>query len=561
MTRTNLISKRVLLLSGTIALAVACIYLPALQNEFVFWDDYEYIVNNEQIRSLDWPMVTSVLFGFDAVRYWLPLVWISYAVEYHFVQSSPILYHLDNILLHALNTFFVCMLTVKLIATDRLIRRLPGLPQAPLMVACLAVGIGYGLHPLRVESVAWVAERKDVLSSCFSLGTLLCYLSYGTARIAPSAAAARSGKREYLLSLLCFILALMSKPMVVTLPAVLFIIDWLPLRRFDGKEQISRLLLEKAPFLAGSLLVSFITHAALKSTLMMPFPLPERLVYSGQWICGYLRNMLWPFYLSTYYEYPARNVELMTPQFLAPLIGILAVTALACAVARKSIVVRYALAAWGSFLITLLPVLGIFQMTGSQAMADRFTYLPAIGPTVLAAAGLCWLCANLAERSGSARRPFAIIAGGLTIVAMLYATLTLRMIAVWHDTESLWSRAIMMDPHGASRAYFHRGDYFATIGQYDEAAMDLTRSLEAADLKGYSIVHRILSARGDVWEKMGRYDDSLRDYTEAISRSPVPEVHYYLQRASLLEKLGRSAEAEKDRGVVRSMVSRNGVGG
>jgi hypothetical protein len=214
--------------AAAVALLTLLVYLPALQNEFVDWDDNVYIFDNPYIRSLDMAFFKWAFWGFHAAN-WHPLTWASHALDYAVWGLNPLGHHLTSISLHALNTFLVVALVTRLLDAYNTKQNRPALNDRMVLIAAATTGLLFGLHPVHVESVAWVSERKDVLCALFFLLSLLSYLSYVSSNT----------QKTYLLSLGFFVLALLSKPMAVTLPVVLLILDWYPYGRIRSFKTFS----------------------------------------------------------------------------------------------------------------------------------------------------------------------------------------------------------------------------------------------------------------------------------------------------------------------------------
>src|SRR5512139_1367135 len=243
------------LLAVSVSIISFFIYLSALQNQFIHWDDDRYIFENPHIRSLGPAFFKWAFFDFYAGN-WHPLTWISHALDYAVWGLSPMGHHLTNNILHAVNTFLVVLLTVRLLEVLKERREAEGahtfLDDRGISIAGGVTGLLFGLHPLHVESVAWVSERKDLLCALFFLLSIMTYMSYVSDR----------NNRSYVLSLVFFILALMSKPMAVSLPIVLLILDWYPFERFGSLDTFRKVLIEKIPFIALSFASAVLTVLA-----------------------------------------------------------------------------------------------------------------------------------------------------------------------------------------------------------------------------------------------------------------------------------------------------------
>ncbi|MGD0886439.1 MAG: hypothetical protein ABSA46_16485, partial [Thermodesulfovibrionales bacterium] len=220
-------------LAAFVSLITFSVYLPALRNVFVSWDDDLYVINNLHIRSLNWAFFKWAFFGFHAIN-WHPLTWISHAFDYAVWGLNPLGHHLTNNILHAMNTFLVVLLCIKLLEMwkERSMPEAasPFLDERRIMIAAGVTGLLFGLHPLHVESVAWVAERKDLLCGLFFLLSISAYVKHVRALVSEpleeKKAASLFFNRSYLVSLVFFVLALLSKPMAVSLPVVLLLLDW-----------------------------------------------------------------------------------------------------------------------------------------------------------------------------------------------------------------------------------------------------------------------------------------------------------------------------------------------
>jgi len=396
-------------------LTIIC-YAAVRRHEFVDFDDPVYIVDNQMIHdgvtldSLRWALTTGYAGN------WHPLTWVSHMIDCQLfgVESGP--HHLINLGLHCLNTALLFVV----------LQWMTGQRWASAFVAAL-----FAVHPLHVESVAWVSERKDVLSTLFWILTLLVYTWY-----------ARRGRWwRYALVMLTLSLGLMAKPMLVTLPVVLLLLDYWPLGRykpaFNGHWQLGFLAAEKVPLLALSAISSLLTikmqsgEGAIAS--LERWPLVFRFGNVVLAYVAYLRDLLWPVNLA--YFYPPHEIQWQTAWqwLLAAAAMMLLVLCSACAV----LLVRrapFVFVGWLWFIITLIPVIGIVQV-GEQARADRYMYVPLIGPEIIVA----WLGLSLGGSSVAARR-VVIVLGVVAIAACI--PLTMRQVDTWRDSESLFTRAL-----------------------------------------------------------------------------------------------------------------------
>jgi energy-converting hydrogenase Eha subunit A len=509
------------------------VYLPALRNQFVYWDDNLYVFENPNIRSLDAGFFRWAFFGFH-VSNWHPLTWISHAVDYALWGLNPLGHHLTNIVLHAINTALVVMLALKLLefVRERSARKGSGsfLNNRTFLIAAGTTGLLFGIHPVHVESVAWVAERKDLLCALFFLLSVLAYAN-AVRRTGHSAESKRLTPGSLLSALCFFILALMSKPMAVSLPVVLLILDWYPFNRIRSLKMFRASIVEKLPFIFLSLLSSLLTILAQRegnSMASLAFvPLSTRLLVAGQSLVGYLEKMLLPLNLTPLYIYP-KDVSLFSFKYVSTLFLVLGITAACAVLARKR---KFCLSVWGFYVVTLIPVLGIIQV-GNQPMADRYAYLPSLGPFLLAGVGAAWISEkSLREKQrGFFLRGFSV-AMALMLVCCL-SILTVRQTAIWKDSLSLWTYVIEKGPGKIPLAYNNRGMVFFKAGVFDKAIADFDQAIgmDPEYAKAYY-------NRGSTYDKMGELDKAIVDYRKTISLDPYYyEAHYFLDQA--LKKTG-----------------------
>lgn len=446
-----------------IFILVLIVYRGALENGFVNWDDHEYVYENPLIQSLSahnlWEMVT----GFHAGN-WHPLTWFSHAIDYQLFGLDPWGHHLTSILLHALNTCLVFVLFLKLCevaARDRF-------AEKNVWIVGALAALVFGLHPLRVESVAWVAERKDLLCAFFFLSTVLLYLSY------QSATSTKKRKRFYLLSIFTFVLALLSKPMAVTLPVVLLLLDAFPLDRFQSRIDVRKVLLEKFPFFLLSLLSVILTVLAQKSgaaiRTLEESGLGDRVLNAVRSVSFYLEQTLWPGQLVPFYPFP-ENLSLASGAVLGSALVILAITVSTWVLWRKG--KKLAGVAWLYYLVTVSPVIGIVQV-GGQAAADRYTYLPTLSLYLLLGALVVWA---LEVKRASFKNFLSVgaLAAGVVVLILLGA-LTVRQIPVWKNGETLWQEVIREFPETAARAYMNLGFIYFNEGSFEKAEAQFKRA-------------------------------------------------------------------------------------
>ena len=493
------------------------VFLPTLQNEFINWDDDYYVYDNQYIQL---PLRNVLKWAFlnFYISSWHPLTWISHAVDYTVWGLNPLGHHLTNNLIHALNAFLVVFLSIGLIEYDRkrettehLSEPFPG--KREILIAGAATGLLFGIHPLHVESVAWISERKDVLSSLFFCLSILSYIRYAACMDNRGKAVSEFFNRYYLLTFMLFICALLSKPMVVTLPAVLLILDWFPFQRIQSLGTFGAVLKEKLPFFVLSFAASVVTVLA-QSEAIKPLEassFPTRLIISSKAIVLYLGKMVLPLDLIPFYPYPD-YVSLLSLKYLLPVSAVIVITLICIIFLLRGRKVW--LAVWGYFIITLLPVLGLIQV-GRQSMADRYTYLPSLGPFLILglAAAFGYRKLHLLKK-WRLRKEFI---GGLLSILLLVSLsfLTVMQITIWKDSLTFWNYVIENTAGQLSFAYGNRGIAYKIAGKYDLAMNDLGTAL--ALQPDYP---EALLSRGHVYAAKRMYGRAIEDFTKAIALKP-----------------------------------------
>lgn len=484
--------------------------MPALRNGFVEWDDAAYVYANPDIqRGVDLGFLKWVLTA-RTVDNWHPLTIISYAIDYSIWGLDPWGYHLVNIIFHAVNTFLVFVLTLKVSESLLSGPEGRGVDIYTLIAASIA-SLLFGLHPLHVESVATISERKDLLCAFFFLLSLLAYFKYKVSF------SSRRKAFHYIATLLLFIFAIMSKPMAITLPLVLLLIDFSLLGKFSNSgtytAKIKGIILEKIPFFIVSVFSAYVTIWAQEKQLFPAYALPlaYRLDIVVRGYAFYLKKMLVPVALAPLYPLPSRS-DFFNSGFLISLFVLLAVTVFSALVARK----RLYLTAWLYYLITLLPVIGFIQV-GAQAAADRYAYIPSL--SIFMAAGFC--AAGVVER---AQKKTGRLAAAAVLVALVFvlAFLTVRQEAVWKDTVSEWSHEIELYPGRIFPAYKQRGMAYAREGEYLKALEDFNKA--AGLYQEDAVLYRF---RGIVYGQMNNLGQAINDLRKAVSLDPNDAENYY----------------------------------
>ena len=486
-----------------LALLTLLVYLPVRGHGFVSYDDPIYVTGNRHVQAgltgagLHWAFTTF------AAGNWHPLTWLSLMLDRQLFGPSPAGPHLVNVLFHVANAVLLFVL----------LRGSTGVRWPAALAAAL-----FALHPLHVESVAWVAERKDVLSAFFFLLSLLAYRSYVTH-------GSESGTGYYLTGLLCFALGLMSKPMLVTLPLVLLLLDYWPLQRFSAAT-LQRLLLEKLPFFALSAVSCVVTFAAQKQggavRSLSSFSVNERLANAVVAYARYLGKTFWPVNLAVPYPHPGHWPAGAVAGATILMVGL---SAVALWSGRRF---RFALTGWFWFVGMLIPTIGLIQVS-NQAMADRYSYLPLIGVFIV----IAWGAAE-AVRHWRLPKPAVAMAAGLAVAAC--AAQTEGQLSYWHDTGSLFRHTLAVTK-GNALAHNNLGNVLLDNQQADEAVAQFKQAL--AIQPDYADAHVNL---GNARLQQGRVDEAMAEFQLALNLQPdSAEAHYNLGNA-LLQK-GRPDEA------------------
>jgi protein O-mannosyl-transferase len=530
---------RVRLGALAVGFLVVLLYLPALRNGFVGWDDDIYVYNNPQIRSL---APSALLRAFTHVHAasgnWHPLTMISHAVDYAIWGLRPLGHHLTSILLHGLNAALVVLVAVRLLQARAVGR---ALSRPAMLAAGVVAGLLFGLHPLHVESVAWVSERKDLLSALFYLLGVLSYMRYA----GHAAAAIRPWTdRRYLATLLCFVLSLLSKPMALSFPLVLLIIDWYPLRRLEDAG-VRRLLLEKIPFFLLDLGLATVTVLAQSASgafrPLAEVTLGTRVLVATKAAAMYLAKTALPTGLLPFYSYPT-HVSLLSWEFGVPVVVMTAAVVACLATVKRRPVFAAVLA---SYAVVLLPVLGIVQI-GPQAMADRYTYLPSVSLVAFVGAGFGILWDRQIVASAWWKKA-AVLTASLILLGLL-SWQSVRQIGVWKNSETLWSRVLQHEPWN-TEAYNNRASYYYDLGEYEKALADYDSALRVQPSLGPAHASKRRSAyfndRAVTYVRLGRYAEALADESQAISLRPT-EASNYFNRGNIYFLAGHYPEARDD---------------
>ena len=505
----------VLVLFGIIVL----IFLPSAGNDFVEWDDHAFVVKNPHIqtislRSLMW-MATTFYQGA-----WHPVTWLSHATDLAVGGTNPAYHHIINVLIHALNVIIFFLLTLKLqyIADVRSDLRL---------ITAFTAALLFGIHPLRVESVAWVAERKDVLCSLFYLGSLFAYISYAQSKLTHT----RGG--YYCAALALAILACMSKSMAITLPVTLILLDYFPLNRISRLPG-SRRIIDKAPFFIVAVISGVLgTMAATETSLPLSVvPIDVRIMNAFYGIVFYLQKSLLPQHLSPLYQLEV-GANYFSPKYIGSALFVIAITIATVWKALKG--ERLWLTVWLWYLILLAPALGFF-LPYRHAFADRYSYLPTLSLWLLVGIGVAWLWNWLGdlklEKLGR-----ALVVVLVSIIALVYGIQTRGQISVWKNSDTLWSNVIARSDPVPAVAYFGKGKALEDKGNLDAAMAQYQLAYSANPGNA-----RYLAKIADVMARKGDLGEALRLYEQIRDKDPSNPVNH-VNIGRVLSMMGRHRAA------------------
>jgi len=495
--------------------------------DFVRYDDSDYVYENPHV--LNGITGDSIIWAFTTnhTGYWHPLTWLSYMLDCQLFGKNPGPMHLINLFLHLANTLLLFAVLRKMTGST-------SSPQAGALWPSAFVAAAFAIHPMHVESVAWIAERKDVLSTLFLLLTLAAYVSY----------VRRRGLIRYVLTLLLFALGLLAKPMLVTLPFLLLLLDYWPLNRFSiadpeksegfpglsprnffeisegcrlsidisknrkseiGNWKFFRLLIEKIPFLVLAAVSSVITFLAqLKSSTVAPInalPLKDRIANAFLSYTRYTGKLFWPQNLAVFYPFDANSFAFWQVAMCVLLLIMIFILVIRFGRNRK-----YLPVGWFWFAGTLVPVIGLVQV-GGQAYADRYTYIPYIGLFIMLAWGLPELLSKWPYRK------FAL--GMAATMALIVTGIAANaQVSNWNNSITLFSHAIKVT-HNNATAHNNLGNAYLNLGRYQDAVESFKQAIRIKP--GLTEAHINL---GTAYNKLGRYQDAIEAYKQAIRIKP-----------------------------------------
>jgi Tfp pilus assembly protein PilF len=502
--------------------AVLLVYWQVGDHEFINYDDNAYITDNAQVqkgltsKGIIWAFTTS------HTGNWHPLTWISHMLDCELYGLNPEGHHLTNVLFHMANAILLFVV----------LRWMTGAIWRSGLVAAL-----FALHPLHVESVAWVAERKDVLSTFFWMLTMVAYVHYVN----------RPGGKRYLLVLITFALGLMAKPMLVTLPFVLLLLDYWPLNRFkpravtgsvedqplgfrnsgDDKSPILKAVMEKTPLFLMSLFSCVVTvmaqqgAGAISTLQIVPFKL--RIANGLVSVVAYMGKMIWPQDLAVFYPHPVSDLQIWKPVVAGLFLLILSTVALW--VAQRC---RYVLVGWLWYLGTLVPVIGLVQV-GEQAMADRYTYVPLIGLFIV----VVWGFADLVKGWRSRRWVVSVSAAVMVLTLMAGSWL---QVTHWKNSIKLFKHALDVTTNNYV-AHYTLGNALALQGNLTGSVSHYNKALQIHP--NFAEAHNNL---GNALALQGNLTGAISHYNKALQINPDhAEAHRNL--AVGLDRQGRHQEA------------------
>lgn len=475
-------------------------FSPCLKNGFVNFDDSIYITQNPTVRDLSIGGISKI---FTTAQYGLynPLVFLSFAFEYRFFKLNPVVYHTTNLVFHLFNVMLVFWLFF-------LLTRKIGV--------AFIVSLLFGIHPLHVESVAWITERKDMLYSFLFLGAVISYVYY----------LKKSKIKFYYLCLLLFILSLLAKPMGITLPFLLLLLDYFFNVKYDKNNSA-----QKIPFViiaAIASMESILINGKLDLKYGLSYNLFDNFLIAAHGLLFYIYKLFLPINLSCFYPYPQKNGNLLPLEFLLSPIGVVLFITIMVVSFRQSKKIFFGL---GFFLITILPVLQ-FIPVGPVIAADRYTYIPTLGIFYLISVGLFWVYARKIKNSIFLKNLFIAILIATTSTLML---LTWKRCQVWKDSTVLWSDVLKKYPNVAT-AYNSRGAELLIKKEYAKAFFDFRRAINFDP-----IYYEAYFNLGSLYDDLGKYTEATKFVLKTLQIDPSYFKAYDLL-CVLYGKMGKHSE-------------------
>lgn len=465
---------------GCLVFAAAVVtFWPGVSGDFLNWDDRENVVTNPGVHGLG-PAQLKWMWSGVVLGHYIPLTWMSFGLNYVLGGLNPWGYHVLNLCLHGANTVLVYLIARHLLRLAQPGGAAPGTWALSLGAAFSA--LLFAVHPLRVESVVWITERKDVLCGFFFLGAVLAYLK--------AVASGALDRRWQALSLASFAAALLAKAAAMPLPAILLLLDVYPLRRARGTAGWRGVLVEKIPWAvlgaAGALMALRAVYTGTAVTDYGRYGLGARVAMTFYTFVFYPARWFWPVELLPLYELPT-EVRLLTPRFLVPTLAFVGVTAVLVALRRRW---PAGLAAWAASIVMLLPISGAVH-SGHQLAHDRYSYLSGLGLALLFGGGLTWLITARARGTVSVVIARSVTAGAALVVLVL-AVGAWDQSKVWRDSETLWRWATGIDSHCAV-CWNNLGTTLTDQKRHAEAEAAYRRALELRP-KRASVANNVATA-------------------------------------------------------------------
>jgi len=495
--------KTRLLLILIASVVVAC-YLPILNSGYV-WDDNVIIVENSNYRGLSFSYLSWMFTTYHDSHYH-PLAWLTLGIDFVLWGMNPAGYHLTNIVVHVVNTvlfYFLMIVFLQRITTATNV----GLVGMQIGAACGA--LFFAVHPLRVENVAWISTRGDLLCGGFYILTIIAYVRMNEGK--------NAGVRRkwFLLALLFFMFSLLSKAWGITMPVVLLVLDVYPLRRFDFMNKsipsCKKLLSEKIPFILLALAFGLVAFWVKRWSMptVVEHGIIDRLMQATYGLCFYISKTVLPIRLSPFYLL-GKTFNPLDPQYILSAISVVAIT---LGLTRCRHRYPWALAAWACYAVTVFPVLG-FAQSGPQVAADRYTYIACMPFAILAGAGVHRLWVN--QEGTGLFAAMAVVWAGLLVFAVNSSMLT----RIWYDNSTLLDHILKLDP-GNYIAYYDRGLMHDKQGDLAAALADYTNviRLDPEHAKAYN-------NRGILCNSQGDSAGAMEDFNTAIRLAPFsPEAY------------------------------------
>jgi hypothetical protein len=482
------------------ALITFIVFITCKNNDFVALDDYAYIVNNTHIANPGW---NTFIWSFTSVfeGNWHPLTMLSLAFDRYIWGLKPFGFHLTNMIIHCISVYISCFVFWRILresASDNLSER-------SVAIGSIGAALFFSLHPLRVESVVWASERKDVLCMLFIITSILMYFRYSDRKKkTPQITCWHFPEYYFVLSLSA--LALLSKPTAVSLPFILIIIDYYPLKRLKDRTSFTGAITEKIPF--GILSIIGVASTLFAQQIAMvnapKVDVLSRLLVACKALLFYLAASIWPSTLMAFYKHPGNVASYAMAEYLIYAGVFSAICLLVLCFRRK----HPALSAfWLFYVITVLPMLGLIQV-GGQWVADRYSYLPSL------AIAIFWgsLLAYFVDKFQISNK--RVLAGSvislLVSQLILYSVLTLRQIQVWKNTDTLASRIIDYSPNQSGAPYLARAIYRNESGRYQEALSDIGEAMKIALRNGLTRTYpETAFVQAVILKNLARYPEAL----------------------------------------------------